>query len=442
MMHGTAPSADVSDRAAALAWEGTPEEICNELGSFAGSHETGRREVLDLIAGHNLLSPTASAIQARIGGLTQSGNVGARLNSGTQWIDNIETVATELAKRLFRARYAELRPMSGSLANAVVILGLLRSGQRVMVSEGRHGGHKTYLRDGYARHMRLDYVPVPHEEIDGEGELNLPQTIDDILRHRPDWIFLGSSRVLFAEPLRELQAAAHSVGARILYDAAHTLGLIAGRQFKDPMTDGVAVMTGSAQKTLGGPVGGLVLSNDPEIALAIASASNVLISNYSNYRIGALAVTLAETLQFGEDYAKDVIANARALAEALCSNGLKVVRGDRGYTLSHMILLDMKTEVAAKQAMAELELAGIASTRLALSNNYPAMTALRLGTSMVTRLGMGLEEMKTAAQLIRRVLVDREHPDAVRRDVLELVAGFRELHYCFSGQVRAGRVLK
>ena len=92
--------------------------------------------------------------------------------------------------------------------------------------------------------------------------------------------------------------------------------------------------------------------------------------------------------------------------------------------------------------MAELELAGIASTRLALSNNYPAMTALRLGTSMVTRLGMGLEEMKTAAQLIRRVLVDREHPDAVRRDVLELVAGFRELHYCFSGQLRAGRVLK
>jgi len=442
MTQGTASSADLSDRAHRLAWEGTPQEICNELGGFAASHVTARREVLDLIAGHNLQSPAARSIQARIADMTQSGNVGARLNSGTQWIDNIEIVATELAKRLFRAKYAELRPMTGSLANAVVILGLLRPGQRVMVSEGRHGGHKTYLRDGYARHMALDYVPVPHDEIDGEGEVNLPKTIDGIIKHRPEWIFLGSSRVLFAEPLRELQAAAQSVGARILYDAAHTLGLIAGGRFKDPMTDGVAVMTGSAQKTLGGPVGGLVLSNDPELARVIASTSDALLSNYSNYRLGALAVTLAETLQFGEAYAKDVVANARALGDALCSNGVNVVRGDRGHTLSHMILVDLKTEVAAKQSMSELERAGIASTRLAISNNYPAMTALRLGTSVVTRLGMGIDEMKMAARLIRRVLVDRERPEAVRRDVLELVAGFHEVSYCFSDQLSVGKVVQ
>jgi glycine hydroxymethyltransferase len=92
--------------------------------------------------------------------------------------------------------------------------------------------------------------------------------------------------------------------------------------------------------------------------------------------------------------------------------------------------------------MSELERAGIATTRLAMSYSYPAMTALRLGTSMVSRLGMGLDEMKMAAQLIRRVMVDREQPEAVRPDVLELVSGFRDLHYCFSGQLRAGRVLK
>lgn len=434
MTQGIASGTGQLDQAARLAWEGTPEEICNELGLFAGRHVAVRREALDLIAGHNLLSPRAHAMLASMLDMTQSGSVGARLNSGAQWIDSIEIVAMELAKRLFRARHAELRPMSGSLANAVVILGLLQSRQRVMVSEGRHGGHKTYLRDGYARHMALDYVPVPHDEIDGEGEANLQRTIDAMEQHKPDWIFLGSSRVLFAEPLRELQAAAQSVGARILYDAAHTLGLMAGGQFKDPMTDGVAVMTGSAQKTLGGPVGGLVLSNDPELARAIASASDVLLSNYSNYRIGALAVTLAETLQFGQDYAQDVIANARALGDALGKNGVKVVRGDRGYTNSHMILVDMKTEAASKQAMTELERAGIASTRLALSNSYPAMTALRLGTPMVTRLGMGLDEMKTAAQLIRRVLVDRESPEAVRRDVLDLVSGFREVRYCFASK--------
>jgi glycine hydroxymethyltransferase len=442
MTQGTATKADLSDRAYRLAWEGTPKEICDELGGFAGSHVTIRREVLDLVAGHNLQSPAARAIQARIGDMTQSGNVGARLNAGTQWIDNIEIVATELAKRLFRAKYAELRPMTGSLANAVVILSALRPGQRVMVSEGRHGGHKTYLRDGYARHMAIDYVPVPHNEIDGEGELNLQQTIDGIIKHRPHWIFLGSSRVLFAEPLRELQAAAQSVGANILYDAAHTLGLIAGGQFKDPMTDGVAVMTGSSQKTLGGPVGGLVLSNDPEVSRAIASTSDTLISNYSNYRLGGLAITLAETLQFGEAYAKNVIANARALGDALCTNGVRVVRGVQGCTQSHIILLNLKTEVAAKQAMTELERAGIASTLLAISSSYPSMTAIRLGTTMVTRLGMGLDEMKTAAQLIRRVLVDRERPETVRSDVLELVAGFRDVRYCFSDQTSMGRVVQ
>jgi glycine hydroxymethyltransferase len=238
--------------------------------------------------------------------------------------------------------------------------------------------------------------------------------------------------VLFAEPLRELQAAAQSVGASILYDAAHTLGLIAGGQFKDPMTDGVAVMTGSSQKTLGGPVGGLVLSNDPEVARAIASTADTLISNYSNYRLGGLAITLAESLQFGEAYAKNVIANARALGDALCTNGVRVVRGVQGCTHSHMILLNLKTEVAAKQAMTELERAGIASTLLAISSSYPSMTAIRLGTTMVTRLGMGLDEMKTAARLIRRVLVDRERPETVRSDVLELVAGFRDVRYCFS----------
>lgn len=438
MSSGVTSRTDPSDRAARLAWEGTPEEICAALGVFAGHHVASRREVLDLVAGHNLISPATRAIQARIADMTQSGNVGARLNSGTQWIDNIEIVATELAKRLFRARHAELRPMSGSLANAVVILGLLQSGQRVMVSEGRHGGHKTYLRDGYARHMALDYVPVPHVEIDGEGEVDLRQTIDAINAHRPDWIFLGSSRVLFTEPLRELQAAAQSVGAHILYDAAHTLGLIAGGQFNDPMSDGVAIMTGSSQKTLGGPVGGLILSTDPEIARSIKSTADVLFSNYSNYRLGALAVTLAETLQFGEAFSKQAIDNARALGAALHRNGIKVVRHDRGYTQSHMILLDMQTEGAAKQAMSELESAGIASTRLALSKHYPAMTALRLGTSVVTRLGMGLEEMTAAAQLIRRVLVDRERPEAVQRDVMELVSGFSAIQYCFSSQTGAG----
>ena len=435
MTSGTTSSGDRSDRARRLAWEGTPEDICKTLGEFAGRHVTVRREVLDLVAGHNLLSPAAHTLQAHIADMTQSGNVGARLNSGTEWIDNIEIVATELAKRLFRAQHAELRPMSGSLANAVVLMGLLQPGQRVMVSEGRHGGHKTYLRDGYARHMALDYLPVPHVLIDGEGEVDLAQTIDAIINHRPHWIFLGSSRVLFPEPLRALQAAAESVGARILYDAAHTLGLIAGGQFADPMTDGVAVMTGSAQKTLAGPVGGLVLSNDPEIARAITSAADVLFSNYLNYRLGALAVTLAESLQFGAAYARDAIANARALAVALCSNGVPVVRGDRAYTDSHMILLDLKTAAAAQQAMAELERAGIASTRLALSDHFPAMTALRLGTTMVTRLGMGVTEMNTVAQLIRRVLIDREPPESVRGAVLELVAGFGAVHYCFSDQV-------
>jgi glycine hydroxymethyltransferase len=180
-------------------------------------------------------------------------------------------------------------------------------------------------------------------------------------------------------------------------------------------------------------VGGLVLANDPEIARAIKSATDVLLSNYSNYRLGALAVSFAESLQFGEAYAQAMIANARALGDALCRNGVQVLRADRGYTASHLILLDMKSEAVAKVAMSELESAGIATTRLALSGNFPAMTALRLGTTLVTRLGMGPGEMNMVAQLIRRVLVDREPAEAVRRDVLELISGFRRVHYCFPG---------
>ena len=262
-------------------------------------------------------------------------------------------------------------------------------------------------------------------------EIDLEQLARDADRLRPRWIFVGSSRPLFPYPLPEIRRIADGVGAAILYDAAHILGLYAGGRFQDPLGEGAAAVTSSTHKTFPGPVGGLILTNRAGLGERIRNFTTTAIGNYHNNRAAALAVSLAEMLTFAEAYAEATILNAQALARAMDDAGLAVVGKAKGFTQSHVVMLDLSTTMDSTECWKRLETARITCEANPLPGTYPERAALRLGATGLTRRGMGPDEMATVAGYLRRVIVEREDPSRVARDVKRLSSEFRRVHYCF-----------
>ena len=432
MADGTAarPSIDLKELAR-LAREEEPGRVVDLVESLGEEHVSWHERSLNLVASHNVISPRAKAIlRSGLVDMTCSGTIGDRHHSGYDSLDRIETLLVELAKKLFGVPYVEYLAPSGALSNALFIFGAMEQKERVMALSGRYGGHYTYTADGYPGVMDLHMEDVPCYG-DDYPLVNLELLAQEAERVRPAWMIVGSATMLFPYPLGEMAEIARGVGARILYDGAHILGLVAGGQFQDPLSEGAAVMTGSTQKTLAGPLGGLVLIHDADVAERVSGKAPSLIASYSNNRTAALVVTLAEMLAFGKEYAAAVVSNAQALARSLDAEGVTVVGKDRGYTQSHVVLMDLGSVAECTDALRRLEAANVSCSPTALPRTHPHKTALRLGSPACTRKGMGAEEMVEVARLIRRVVLDREDPAAVGRDVVGLASAFADVHYCF-----------
>ena len=408
-----------------------PVGVCDLMADAAVEHVRWHEQSLSLVASRNLLSPRARAMMASglMERVTGGGWVGERRKSGNAMIDRIEAILVLLASKLFRAEWVEYRMPTGSIANAVFVLAATKPGDTVMALSPKHGGHPTYGVPGYGGAHALRISDLPCLE-DDTVEIDLEKTAQEAKRLRPKWIFLGSSRPLFPYPLRELSEIAASVGAGILYDSAHILGLWAGGQFQDPLGEGARVITDSTHKTFPGPVGGLILTNDRALAERLRGFTTIAIGNYHNNRAAALAVTLAEMQVFAADYAEATVGNARALAEALDAEGFKVVGKSKGYTQSHVVLLDLSRTMDATEAWKRLEGAKIACEPNPLPSTYPKAAALRLGSPGLTRRGMGPGEMAEVARFVRRAIVDREDPGQVGKDVEDLSSRFTQVCYC------------
>jgi glycine hydroxymethyltransferase len=407
-----------------------PRPLVEMVRRFVDEHGRRGARSLHLVASHNHLSPTAKAmLSSAVADNIASGRLGARDHAGAGWIDALDTVVVELSKRLFGAAWAEYRPMSGALANGLALLALVAPGETVMALPAREGGHRTYRESGYAGVLRLKVVDVPYDE--AADEIDLGRLVDAAAACRPRLIIVGTAELRFPYPVEALAEIAASVDARLFYDGAHVMGLIAGGRFQDPLAEGAALLTGSTQKTLAGPIGGLILTQDAELGAGISRSTSGLVSNYHNNRVAALAVTLAEMAAFGRAYAAQVVANAQALGAALRDEGLPVVTYPRGLTESHIVLVDATKLSDPGGAFGALEAAGILTTRVPLPHTYPDRLGIRLGTPAVTRQGMQAGEMASIARLIRRTLLDREPPGWVAREVEELTGAFQGVHYCF-----------
>jgi glycine hydroxymethyltransferase len=392
------------------------------------------RECLNLLAPEALVSPTVQRLlSAEVGQRAAEGHIGPvnRWFAGTKHIDEIESLCVELLKRLFDSNYAEHRLVASMIGNMAVYAALTEPGDTVMTIPQPVGGHSSNRADGPAgiRGLRILDVPFDAHEL----EVDLDAFAEAARSSRPRLVSLGASMTLFPLPVREIAAIVQEWGGKVFFDGAHQLGLIAGGQFQDPLKEGAAVMTGSGGKTFSGPQTGVMVWNDPELTTPLGDAVfPALAATHQVNRVAALAAAAAELLAFGTDYMAAIVANAQHLARALDTRGVPVLGAHKGYTRTHQVIADVRVFGGGLEVAHRLADANVITNKNLLPDDAPAdwdrPSGLRIGTTEVTRLGMGAPEMEAIADIIAGVLVDGRD---MKAQALELRAGFQRVHFCF-----------
>jgi glycine hydroxymethyltransferase len=396
------------------------------------------RDSIPMIASENIISPlVAKAVNSDLHGRYAEGLPGKRYYQGCDDFDTIENIGIESAKRVFNCRFANIQSISGTVSNMAALKALAKPGDTITAVSTADGGHISHARMGAVGVRGLNVVTYPWDEERMEPDIDAACEI--IRQTKPEIALFGQSVFLFPTPLQEIADAAHEVGAKVMYDGAHVLGLIAGGQFQDPLREGADVLTGSSHKTFPGSQGGFMLSNSDDEKFQKKLNNSIFPGTCSSYHLHHVAgkvVALAEFEAFGVDYARDIIANAKALGTALAEEGFDVIAEDRGYTASHQILTRHGgiDSGAGLRAAATLEDAGIITNMNMLPGDTKAMTGpsgLRLGVPELTRVGMGTDEMKDVARFFARALIAAEDPASVKKDVADFKSNYQTVKYCF-----------
>lgn len=314
-----------------------------------------------------------------------------------------------------------------------------------------NGGHiSTGRKDfsgtaGAVHGLEVEYFPFDRKEmnIDVDKAKVKVEKMAKEEQKPPKLGMFGGSLFLFPHPVKELAESLHNVGATVAYDAAHVAGLIAGGIFQDPLREGADAVCLSTHKTLFGPQGGAVISFE-KYAEQIKKAtfpSNT--SNHHLHHLAGKAVAFAEMLEFGKQYARQVVANAKALGQALHERGLNVLAEHKGFTESHQVAVDVTKYGLGGDMERVLESANIIVNRQLLpgdiqaGRHYQNPGGIRIGTSEVTRIGMKENQMVEVAEMIKRVVIDKQDPKQVRGDVTEFRKDFQKVHYCFESAKKA-----
>ena len=399
---------------------------------------------LGMIASENIVSPLVQDIvRSDLHGRYAEGLPGKRYYQGCQDFDTIESLGISLAQEVFQAPFANIQSISGTVSNIGALKALAKPGDRITAVSTADGGHISHARMGAVGLRDLNLTTYPWDEERMEPDVEASCAV--IREVQPKVALFGQSVFLFPTPMKEMADAAKEVGAAVMYDGAHVLGLIAGGQFQDPLREGADVMTGSSHKTFPGPQGGFLLSSSEDEAFQ-KRLNNAMFpgvcSSYHLHHVAGKVMALAEFKEFGAAYANDIVTNARAFAEALAAEGFEVLAESRGYTASHQVLTrhgDLDSGAGAKAA-ALLEEAGIITNMNMLPGDTKAMSpsGLRLGVQELTRVGFTADEMSDVASLYARVLLRGEDPRSVKADVHELKSTHQIIRYCFNDDERTG----
>ena len=396
------------------------------------------RDGFGMIASENIVSPMVQKIvSSDLHGRYAEGLPGKRYYQGCDGFDTIESIGIDLAKKVFNAPFANIQSTSGTVSNIGALKALAKPGDKITAVSTADGGHISHARMGAVglRDLNLSTYPWNEDrmEPDIDGACNLIRELE------PKVALIGQSVFLFPTPLTEIADAAHEVGAKVMYDGAHVLGLIAGGVFPDPLKEGADVMTGSSHKTFPGPQGGFLLSSSEDEKFHKKLNNSIfpgVCSSYHLHHVAGKVVALAEFEEYGQAYAQDTVANAKAFASALASEGFDVLAESRGYTATHQVLTrhgELDSGAGTKAARL-LEDAGIITNMNMLPGDTKALTpsGLRLGVQELTRVGMDQTQMQEVAALYARVLIKGEDPQSVKKDVKQLKSEFQTIRYCFN----------
>jgi len=383
-------------------------------------------ECINLNPATNVMNPRAeAALSAGLGSRPSLGYAGAKYEMGLEAIEEIEVIAAELACRVFGAAFAEIRVGSGALANLYAFMATCRPGDSIIVPPATIGGHITHRPGGAAGLYGLDI----HEcAIDADRfTVDLDALADLAERVRPKLITIGTSLNLLPHPVKEIRSIADDVGAAVLFDAAHACGMLAGGVWPNPLDLGADLMTMSTYKSLGGPAGGLVLTNRADLAERIdAIAYPGLTANFDAGRVACLTLTLLDWLDCGHDYAQAMTATASALATALDASGIPVHPTAEGFTTSHQFAVEAAEWGGGHHAALTLRDANILSSAIGLPGG-DEWSGLRLGTPEIVRWGMTPDDMPELAALITEAL--RGEAAMVAPKTTSFRSGFTSLHF-------------
>ena len=377
---------------------------------------------LELIASENIVSPAVMAAMGSV--LTNKyaeGYPGKRYYGGCEDVDIVENIAIERACKLFGAKYANVQAHSGAQANTAVYFALLNPGDTVMGMSLAHGGHLTHGSPVNISGKYFNFVPYGLDE--ETGRLNYDNILALAKEHKPKMIVAGASAYPRAIDFEKLSAIAKEVGAYLMVDMAHIAGLVAGGQHMSPVPY-ADIVTTTTHKTLRGPRGGLILTNDEELSKKINKAIFPGIQGGPlMHVIAAKAVCFGEALkpEFTE-YAKQIVKNAAVLADSLLEKGFNLVSGG---TDNHLMLVDLQPfNITGKELEKKLDEVYITVNKNAIPNDpqSPFVTSgVRIGTPAVTTRGLKEDDMKQIAQCIYLTATDFDNSaDKIRETVTEI----------------------
>lgn len=377
-----------------------------ELGAAMGRELSRQRQNIELIASENIVSPAVMAAMGSV--LTNKyaeGYPGHRYYGGCQFVDEVENLAIDRACRLFGARYANVQPHSGAQANLAVYFALLNVGDTVMGMDLSQGGHLTHGSPVNMSGKNYNFVAYG---VDENGFLDYAALAKQVARVRPRLLVAGASAYPRALDFEKLAEIAHGYGAMLMVDMAHIAGLVAGGVHQNPVPY-ADVVTTTTHKTLRGPRGGLILTNNEYLAKRINSA--IFPGTQGGpleHVIAAKAVCFGEALQPEfQVYARRIVENAQALAAGLTDRGVRLVSGG---TDNHLMLVDLTDEACTgKELEHNLDEVHITANKNTVpgEKRSPFVTSgVRLGTPAVTTRGMGPEEMRVIADCIADCIFD------------------------------------
>lgn len=408
-----AAAASAADRAARLGELISANERIHDL------------ECVNLNPATNTMSPAAqAALSGGLGTRTSLGYPGEKYEMGLEAIEEVETIAAQLAAQVFGADFVEFRVPSGAMANLMVFMATAKAGDSIIVPPATIAGHVTHHDPGAAGLYGLDIHEAP---IDPDRyTVDVPALAALADRVRPKLITIGSSLNLHHHDVVGIRQVADGVGATLMFDAAHLSGPIAGGAWPNPLVDGAHVMTMSTYKSLAGPTAGLVLTDDAALAERIeAIAFPGLTANFDVGKTAALALTLNDWLAHGEAYAAEMVASAGVLADALTDAGVAVFRPGGVATQSHAFALDVANRGGMATAIALRERNLLASA-IGLPSGLD--DGVRIGLNELVRWGATTADMGELAGLIARALSD-EDAAAVAADVSAFRQRFTEVGY-------------